>query len=191
MLLNTPNSTKTDKNERDLISTTSPPHGFHYWGTAPKLLSDTGKPTKPLRPNSNLSRSQEYIDLYCKTDDVKLWLCCVVDCNQPKVKMSVEISKSSGEQTANFYNFFLHLQRHHVHLLRQGDRSDIDYQQSNESNKKTRTITSFLCDSPVTNGKSDNNKLTRQIQQQAKLEIKMIRTNIINAFVKVIATLSR
>jgi hypothetical protein len=55
--------------------TCASPEGYHYilanCRTVSKPLSD-GKPTMPLRPNSSLSRAQEYIDLYCKTGDIKV-----------------------------------------------------------------------------------------------------------------------
>lgn len=112
-MFNTPNTTKNannDSNDQQI----APPIGFHYWGTEP-ILSSEGNPSIPLRPKSSLSRSQEYIDLYCKTTDQKVWLCCVPDCKNRVVKMATELLKS-GEVKANFYNFFIHLQRHHIHF---------------------------------------------------------------------------
>jgi hypothetical protein len=90
-------------------------------------------------------------------------------------------------QLLAFTIFLKHLQRHHVHMLREEDRNDLN-DQHNDSKKRSRAITDFLSDSvsPSQVHQRESNKLARQLQAQAKLEIKLIRTNIINAFVKVI-----
>lgn len=87
----TPDSTKSGNNRQqsESIIIRNPPPGFHYWSTTPSLISENN-PTRPLRPNSNLSRPQEYVDLYYKTTDPKVWLCCVAGCNCRIVKMSTE-----------------------------------------------------------------------------------------------------
>jgi hypothetical protein len=54
----TPDSTKTAKHCQVSELIIVPPPGFHYWGTEPSLISENN-PSKPLRPNSNLSRPQE------------------------------------------------------------------------------------------------------------------------------------
>jgi hypothetical protein len=63
---------------------------------------------------------------------------------------------STEKSTTSFYNFFMHLQRHHIHFLREEDRNDLN-SEHNDSKKRSRTITDFL---------SDSVSSTRQVQER-------------------------
>jgi hypothetical protein len=99
------------------------PAGYHFFGELPKLKED-GKPTNPIRRNSEKARALKYADLYFQiemADDKVGYICCMAGCERGSDTSAVVMVRKGNYVV--FQNFFDHLQRAHPEQLEQSDRA--------------------------------------------------------------------